>query len=61
MTAPLAAMAEKTANAFARPSGSVNVMFRVDRAAGARMAAKTPWAARAAIRIANPPAAPPTG
>jgi hypothetical protein len=59
-TAPLAAIAEKMANALARPSGWVKVMLKVDGAAGARMAAKTPRAARAATRTAKLPAAPPT-
>jgi hypothetical protein len=43
-----------------RSFGSLNVVDRIDRAAGARSAPNAPWAARAATSMPKLVAAPPT-
>jgi hypothetical protein len=53
-------MAPYTPNAFARSSGSVNVVVRIESAAGARTAAKPPCTARAPTSTSKLGAAPPT-
>ena len=50
----------KTPNARPRSRGSRNVLTRVPRAAGARMAPNTPCSVRAVTSMANEVAAPPS-
>ncbi len=59
MALPPAATDPKTPKARARSRGSVKVLTRVPRAAGARSAPNAPCSARAVTRTANEPAAPP--
>jgi hypothetical protein len=57
---PAPTIAPNTANALPRSSGSLNVVVRIDRAAGASSAPNTPWLARAVTSIAKLTEAPPT-
>src|SRR4051794_41011721 len=56
---PAPAIAPKMPNALARSTGSVKVVVRMDRMAGARSAANAPWTARAPISMPPLTAAPP--
>src|SRR5216683_8323431 len=56
---PPAATEPKTPKGLPRSRGSVNVLTRVPRAAGARTAPNAPCSARAVTRTTNDPAAPP--
>ena len=57
--APLAAVADQAPRARRRSPGSVKVVTRMLRVAGARMAPRCPWAARAVISQAPLWASPP--
>src|SRR5579863_8749141 len=57
---PAVAIAPKMPNAFARSFGSVNDVMSSASAEGTRMAANTPWHARAATSVAKLVDAPPT-
>ena len=59
MAAPPPAMPPYTAKARARSLGSVKVTVSSERAAGAMMAAKAPWSARALKSMAEFWARPP--
>src|SRR5262245_62506832 len=57
---PAPTIAPYTPNAFPRTAGSLNVVDKIDSAAGASSAPNPPCAARAATSIPKPVAAPPT-